>query len=1178
MPSRNTIIDPFRHIATGLVDYDNDEVWEYKPVDFQEFTESKHFCNLKWNGRTGCRPKIMEIGWNVVADNVREAVLLLGKGCLSGSERITCADGSLVKIEDLYEKFKQTKQPVELVSVDQKTNQTVKQFGIPKYSGEKQIYEVVLETGQKIRLTGNHNMPTYFGKKRIDKLKVGDHLQVVNDLSIIEGKRKISYEESRFLGYMIGDGYCDPEEKRHCFTNGNRDIVDDFIRCLRKIDPGCIPYIQTQEKYNRTNVFFSRKIHLCPNAKKLLKECKLVGVKAGDKFVPDIIFKCTKEIIGEFLCGLWMADGECNFFKNKNLKIYYSLVSKSKKLINDVQYLLIRLGFLATTFEKCKNIKFTQIKTGIKREYKNYKSYYIEFYQYEFQEIFERYVKLISYKRKNQLEGLRDKLKTSSTSKFKFVPEDISSDIRNRLLETGISKTKINQWTGLGKKMKRGVAQLATASLGDERNFVSGNIFYSTIKSITKTNMTEKVYDITIICGENERYRNYINCSVSTGNSGKDFLAALLHAYGIYKCLCMYNPQEYYELSPGSNIYFINIARNEYQAKNVFFTEFTQTMILRNAWMHGKHAPIASQRVNFIKGVVALSANSQAYSWLGYHTIQAVFDEMAFFIETQNKTEENTSKAKECWTAAEGSCMTRFAGAYKLIGITTPNSDDDFTMKKFYELKGRMQKEKPDAYCVQAASWDINPKTPKSLFADKLKYDRRRTMRDYGAVPVGIIESFWADPFFLQKHVTDVCKQCPIYQKRLLLDDRYACFNYKDCKANGYAGNGKYRDWFIGDPDIDYYMHVDLAKNKDRIGFTIAHVTGTKTMEITKLDKIDKAGGLYTDEMDAETEYEERPIMKVDAVGFIDTDLEENGRLLKQGEFYYDNFLKYIVYQLESRHIHLALVTFDQYQCLASGLVQTTCGIIDISEIKMGDRILTQYGYKKVLKTFEYENAPLLRITTKSGTEIECTPNHRLSTLIHKNSWSLQNREYEWTEAKDIEVGDYLHRFEQTENIDKKYIKANTNILKQHLHPKGRNLNDRVVSIEVIDNDIVYDLEVEEVHEYIVNGVVSHNSHHAKQSVEDNGIDTNLLSLDRVPAGDAPYPPDTVKLAITEGRVDYPYNMVLCSEAKNLKVINGKKVDHAMKESKDVWDSFAGAIWNAETNTTTGMEVGFIEF
>ena len=53
---------------------------------------------------------------------------------------------------------------------------------------------------------------------------------------------------------------------------------------------------------------------------------------------------------------------------------------------------------------------------------------------------------------------------------------------------------------------------------------------------------------------------------------------------------------------------------------------------------------------------------------------------------------------------------------------------------------------------------------------------------------------------------------------------------------------------------------------------------------------------------------------------FVDTNTDENSNLLKNGEFHYDNFLKLIVFPLRGRHINLALITFDQYQCLSKGI------------------------------------------------------------------------------------------------------------------------------------------------------------------------------------------------------------------------------------------------------------------
>ena len=84
-------------------------------------------------------------------------------------------------------------------------------------------------------------------------------------------------------------------------------------------------------------------------------------------------------------------------------------------------------------------------------------------------------------------------------------------------------------------------------------------------------------------------------------------------------------------------------------------------------------------------------------------------------------------------------------------------------------------------------------------------------------------------------------------------------------------------------------------------------------------------------------------------------------------------------------------------------------------------------------------------------------------------------------------------------------------------------------------------------------------SHQMKQDLEDAGIETELISLDRNDSL-----PTQAKIALAENRVEYPYSRLLCDEARHLKYIEGKKVDHARRKWKDLWDGFAGTITNCE--------------
>jgi hypothetical protein len=97
-------------------------------------------------------------------------------------------------------------------------------------------------------------------------------------------------------------------------------------------------------------------------------------------------------------------------------------------------------------------------------------------------------------------------------------------------------------------------------------------------------------------------------------------------------------------------------------------------------------------------------------------------------------------------------------------------------------------------------------------------------------------------------------------------------------------------------------------------------------------------------------------------------------------------------------------------------------------------------------------------------------------------------------------------------------------------------------------------------------------SHYIKQTLEAKGYEVEYISLDRNDEI-----PSSAQQTIVENRVEYPYHSILCREAKHLKHINGKKVDHVKKESKDVWDGWAGTIYNCEEGdsgigTWIGME------
>jgi ribonucleotide reductase class II len=82
-------------------------------------------------------------------------------------------------------------------------------------------------------------------------------------------------------------------------------------------------------------------------------------------------------------------------------------------------------------------------------------------------------------------------------------------------------------------------------------------------------------------------------------------------------------------------------------------------------------------------------------------------------------------------------------------------------------------------------------------------------------------------------------------------------------------------------------------------------------------------------------------------------------------------------------------------------LVHTDEGLQRIKNIKVGDRVLTVDGYKKVLNNFYQGKQNTIFIKTQDGS-FECTPNHKMAVLKNLGG------EYEWVEAQNLKAGDRL--------------------------------------------------------------------------------------------------------------------------------------------------------------------------
>ena len=102
----------------------------------------------------------------------------------------------------------------------------------------------------------------------------------------------------------------------------------------------------------------------------------------------------------------------------------------------------------------------------------------------------------------------------------------------------------------------------------------------------------------------------------------------------------------------------------------------------------------------------------------------------------------------------------------------------------------------------------------------------------------------------------------------------------------------------------------------------------------------------------------------------------------------------------------------DQFQCLIEGTwIPTTNGLKKIEDLRQGDELFSHNGLTKVKKVFSYSEAPVVKVTTRSGVEMIITPNHKISTLRWIKS------------ANDSQVYDSVLRLSKRRENDKNPVK-----------------------------------------------------------------------------------------------------------------------------------------------------------
>ncbi len=166
-----------------------------------------------------------------------------------------------------------------------------------------------------------------------------------NQKNSFPAKFPLSKEFLRLMGYYLAEGHINNNSVR--ITNANPKVLRDLIVILKKIGLQSFYTHFTYQKERKSGVAISSA---------LLADLLIgmgFGNGAGNKELPSFIFDLSNEQISEILKAYFEGDGSI-YRQGKKKSYEISAMSKSRKLVDQLSYLLLRFGIFSRITVKWK--------------------------------------------------------------------------------------------------------------------------------------------------------------------------------------------------------------------------------------------------------------------------------------------------------------------------------------------------------------------------------------------------------------------------------------------------------------------------------------------------------------------------------------------------------------------------------------------------------------------------------------------------------------------------------------------------------------------------------------------------------------------------------------------------------------------------------------------------------
>lgn len=205
------------------------------------------------------------------------------------------------------------------------------------------FYKVKTKYGNEVVCSENHYFLTENGWKGRKKKKIWKRvkeLEIKKDILVnspvkTRTTNNIKDWEALFLGILIGDGCLTSkwDVKVSCYDK-------TFANWMSKQLPDNLKLKEIRE--NEYNISQTNAVKNNP-LRKLLKKTGMLGKKARDKNVPNLMFTVSRKAKALFLKGLFSTDGT---FGGDGI----SYISRSKRLCEDIKKLLRHFGIVSHVY------------------------------------------------------------------------------------------------------------------------------------------------------------------------------------------------------------------------------------------------------------------------------------------------------------------------------------------------------------------------------------------------------------------------------------------------------------------------------------------------------------------------------------------------------------------------------------------------------------------------------------------------------------------------------------------------------------------------------------------------------------------------------------------------------------------------------------------------------------